>query len=286
MNIRLLNLLVLACFLATPSFAQETPATTPQPGMARVETFDDLVSILQGDKINHEANTEEEYAVIPIDKGGLKSAQVIRWAARDGVVHFIQVIPLKIPKENLAAFESAIVRMNHSFPVPGLGMNHENMTPYFRLTVPLQPRGHILENEVKEYFSFCVNQSIQFYPTLAAISKGEVPAENALTFHRERIQASLGPLGVWKREFGGSKWVLLINQKGEVTLRKDGEVAVDSLITVKDGQMTFDDLTGPLAVEEKGVYKFKVEGGTMTFTPAEDPSEGRKQVLSGGPWSR
>lgn len=286
MNIRLVNLLIPVCLLAAPAFGQETPAITPQPGMARVEDFAGLVKILQGDKINHEANVKEQYAVVPINKGGLKSAQVIRWAGKDGVVHFIQVIPLKIPAENLAAFESAMVRLNHSFPVPGLGMNHDNMTPYFRLTVPLQPRGHILENEVKEYFSFCVNQSIQFYPTLAAIAKGEVPAEKALDFHRKRIQASLGPMGAWQREFGGSQWVLSINQKGEVTLLKDGAVAVDSLITVKGDQMTFDDVTGPLAVEEKGAYKFKVEGKTMTFTPVEDPSEKRKQVLSSGPWSR
>ena len=114
------------------------------PLSREVTNFDELVQILERDKINHKANKEESYAIVPINKGGLQAAQVIRWAANDGVVHFIQVIPLKFEKEQIPAIESAMIRLNHSYPVPGLGMNHENNTPYFRLTVPLLPRKHLL----------------------------------------------------------------------------------------------------------------------------------------------
>lgn len=272
--------LIWFCF-ASVLAAQETPA-----GPAEVRSLEDLVAILEGDKINHDANLKEQYVVVPIEKDGLKAAQVIRWAANDGVVHFIQVIPLTFPKERIPAIESAMIRLNHSYPVPGLGLNHENNTPYFRLTVPLLPRKYLLENEVKEYFSYCVNQAINFSPTLSAIASGEVPPEKALEFQRSVIQRRLGPLGAWNRDFGGSVWILVINVNGEATLRRDGEVVVDTLVTVEGNKMTFNDVTGALAVETKGIYSFKVEGKTMSFTVVDDVAEGRKQVLGSGPWSR
>ncbi len=273
-------LCLVLCFTSSSSMGQDAPP------LKKVTSLDGLVEILKGEKIEHQANIPEQYVVIPVKRGGLNSAQVIRWAARDGFVHFIQVIPIQIPAENLSAVESAMVRINHSYPIPGLGLNHENNTTYFRFTVPILPRGYLLENEVKEYFSFSVNQAVQLLPTIAALSKGEVKAEDALEFHRSRIQQALGPLGAWRREFAGSKWVMKVNPKGEVTLEKDGKIMVDSMVSVKDDQMTFDDVTGQLAVDGKGVYKFKIEGKTMTLTVVEDPSEGRTQVLSSGPWSR
>ncbi len=274
-------LCLVICFASSPLMSQEAPPTPK-----KVTSLQELVEILKAEKIEHQANIPEQYVVIPVKRGGLNSAQVIRWAARDGFVHFIQVIPVQIPDENLTVVESAMVRINHSYPVPGLGMNHDNNTTYFRFTVPILPRGFLLESEVKEYFSFSVNQAVQLLPTIKALAEGEVAAEDALEFHRNRIQQALGPLGAWRREFGDSQWVMKVTPKGEVTLEKDGKIVVDSLVNVKDDQMTFDDVTGELAVEGKGTYKFKIEGKTMTFTVVEDASEGRKQVLSSGPWTR
>ncbi|MDB4802868.1 YbjN domain-containing protein [bacterium] len=268
-------------FLTSAVFAQDVTAP-PQ----EVRSFEDLVRILETENINHKANAEEKFVIVPINKGGLQAAQVIRWSMHDGVVHFIQVIPLKFKNDKLPAIESAMIRLNHGYPVPGLGMNHENNTPYFRLTVPLLPRQYLLENEVKEYFSFCVNQAINFTPTLLALSKGEIEAENVLDYQRAMIQEKLGPIGVWKKSFGGSEWIMQIQPNGETTLMRDGKIAVDSMVSVKEDKMMFDDVNGDLAVDGIGTYTFKVKGTTMTFIPVEDPGEGRKQVLSEGAWSR
>lgn len=252
----------------------------------QVQNLDDLIEILQTDMIQHEANLEEQYVVVPIQRGNLNAIQVVRWAARDGVIHFIQVIPLQVPDEHRSNVESGMLRLNHSYPIPGLGLNHETKTPYFRFSVPLQPRGYLLENEVKEYFNFCVNQSIQFAPTLAALSTGEVRAEEVLISHRQRIQAALGPLGSWKRQALGSDWTLNITAQGEVTLQRDGQVVVDSLAKISGTQITFDDVTGPLAADGVGIYEFQIESGKMTFKLVQDASEGRQQILSSGPWER
>lgn len=257
------------------------------PVNRQVASLEDLVAILDSDKIQHQANLEQQYLMVPINRNGLNSAQVIRWAAQDGVAHFIQVIPMQIPQEHQTAVMEAMVHLNHSFPIPGLGMNPENNTPYFRLSVPIQPRGFLLENEVKDYFNFCVNQAIQFTPTIVEVANGKLAPGAALEHHRQRLQAALGPIGSWKKQYADSEWVLVINPQGEVTLYRDGDVVVDSMVTVEEGnRMIFDDITGQLAVDGKGSYEFKVEGNTMTFTPIEDPGEGRKKVLSEGAWTR
>lgn len=267
--------------ISWPLYAQDPGAT-----QKRVESLEDFVEILKADKVNHQANIEDQYVVVPVNKNGLKAAQVIRWAAKDGVVHFIQVIPMKFSDDVIPAVESAMVRLNHSYPIPGLGMNHENNTPYFRLTVPLQPRNYLLDVEVKEYFSFCVNQAVNFVPTLAAVANKEIQPEQVLDYQRSVIQKMIGPLGSWKREFGGSQWSLAIKPNGETTLRRDGKVVVDTMMTLKGNEVTFKDVTGDLAVDEPGVYQFVVEGTTMTFTVVNDQADGRKQVLTSGPWMR
>lgn len=284
--LRAVLLFTVICLILETCFQSTVFGQAPASEDVQIKSIEELVTIFERDKINHEAKLDQLYVAVPIQRGGFKSVQVIRWVVNDGVVHFIQVIPIKIPAEQLPSMESALVRLNHSYPVPGLGLNHENLTPYFRLTVPLQPRGYLLESEIKEYFSFCVSQALQFTPTLAGIANGDVPAEGALAYHRERIQAAIGPLGIWKREFGGNLWQLSINQKGEATVRRDGEVVVDSMVTVQGDQITFDDITGPLAVDETGTYQFKIEGKSMSLSPLEETAAGRKEVLSGGPWTR
>lgn len=276
----------LLCLIVVSLFPQIIVAQDLEERPREVSSFAQLIEILNTDKINHQPNEAENYTIVPINKNGLQAAQVIRWAAHDGVVHFIQVIPIQIEAERLPAIESAMIRLNHSYPVPGLGMNHENNTPYFRLTVPLLPRGHLLENEVKEYFSFCVNQAVNFTPALLALSKGEVAAKDILQFQRTMIQRKLGPIGVWRRSFGGSDWVMQIKPNGETTLLRDGDIVVDTMAKFMGEQITFEDVTGDLAVDGIGVYTYKVQGTNITFTAVEDDAEGRKQVLSDGPWSR
>ena len=273
----------LVIFFAS-AISQESFAQIAQP--SEVTSFNELKAALTRIGINHQANDEQLFALVAVQNKEFKAAQVIRWAQPDGVVHFIQVIPVKVPEEQISNVEAAIVRLNHSYPIPGLGMNHQTQTLYFRMTVPLLPRGHILDTEIRDYFGYCVNQAIQLEPTMTALSEGKVTSENAMDYHRKQVQASLGPIGGWKKSALGSEWSLIIKPNGEVTLRKDGEVVVDSMVTIEGQNMTFDDVNGTLAADENGTYSFAIQDGQLTFTLVEDPSEGRQKILTGAPWTR
>ena len=263
----------------------QQPEQAPAQQSMEVTSFDDLVKLLSRDGINHQSNLEQKYVVTPTRKDPLNSVLVIRWAAPDGVVHFIQVMPVEIPEGRLPAIESAMIRMNHAYPVPGLGYNHEASTLYFRFTVPLLPRGKLTEQEVGEYFSYCVNQAASLLPTMEAVAKSEIDPADALAHFNARAQSQL-PAGTFKREFSGSTWTLTIAADGSVALARDDQPAVESKVTLQGNVLTFQDTGGPLAVEGAGTYTFTVDGATLTFQAQNDPGQGRAQVLTSGPWTR
>lgn len=272
-------LVFIFCCSMAPTFGQE-------PASPVVSSFEDLTASLSRLGINHQKNDEQQFVLMTVENENFKAAQVIRWAAPDGVVHFIQVIPLRAPEENLPAIESSILRLNHIYPVPGLGVNHETNALYFRMTVPLAPRGHLRENEVKDYISYCVRQAIQFTPTLTEVAQGRISPKDVLEYHRKKLDAALGPIGLWKKSFAGSEWTLLMKLNGEVTLRKDGEVMVDSMVKAEGDKFTFEDVNGAMAADEPGTYQISITDGKLSFQVVEDPSQGRQQLLTGEAWVR
>ncbi|TWT40135.1 hypothetical protein KOR42_49830 [Thalassoglobus neptunius] len=277
---RILSLIVLLLTVAT------SPVDAQQPEESQIKSLENLMQFFQRIGINSQADLEQGFIAIPVKKEAFDAVHVVRWATSDGVVHFIQVIPLKVAPERIGALESAIVRLNHSYPVPGLGFNHETGTLYFRMTVPFAPAGYLTEQETQEYFGYCINQAYQFVPTLTELVEGRVEPDNILQYHRQVLQNSLGPYGVWKKTAAGSEWVLTVKTNGETTLQRDGEVVVDSMAKVEGTTITFDDINGSLAANDPGVYEFTAKDGQLTFTKKSDTSTGREQILTGDAWAR
>lgn len=264
---------------------QGDPDSTNDP----LTSFAELCEFLDEQQIAYEKDGESQYVIIETQQGPIDSVMVIRWALSDGVVHFFQVMPLELPAERIPPVESAIIRLNHAYPVPGLGMNHEANALYFRFTVPILPRGFLSEIEVSEYFNYTVNQAAALFPTMQAVIQGTVPPAEALAFHNANAAGGpKGPYGTWTRELVGSVWKLTINQEdGAVQLTRDDTVVVNSTATVEENTITFQDQNGPLATNEPGQYQFTLNGdGTITFEAVNEPSKGRRQVLTGEPWSR
>ncbi|MEW4487963.1 YbjN domain-containing protein [Thalassoglobus sp. JC818] len=277
---RILSLIVLLLTVAA------SPLIAQQPESSQIKSLENLMQFFQRIGVNSQADLEQGFIAIPVKKEAFEAVHVVRWATSDGVVHFIQVIPLKVAPERIAALESAIVRLNHSYPVPGLGFNHETGTLYFRMTVPFAPAGYLTEQEAQEYFGYCINQAYQFVPTLTELIEGRVEPENVLQYHRQVLQDSLGPYGIWKKTAAGSEWTLILKANGETTLQRDGEVVVDSMAKVEGTTVTFDDINGALAADDSGVYDFTVQGGQLVFVKKSDTSTGREQILTGDAWTR
>ena len=265
------------------AFAQPAPEDA-----ALVQNFDALVELLNRDSVTHQTDVDEQYVVIPTEKGGMDSVFVISWAGEDGVVHFIHQMPIEMPKDKLNDVETAMVRLNHAMPVPGLGINHDSELLYFRMTIPIQPRGGMTPQEVRAFFSHTLSQSEEWRPVMSAVIKGEVSPESIVEYANSREEASSTPKfpgGTMKREFADSQWQIVFADDKTVNVIRGEAVVVESTFELKENKIRFSDTGGPMSVEGFGVYEWAVSGQQVTFKKLEDVSEGRAMLLTTGPWS-
>jgi len=279
--------LCLTIGLAVQAQDAPPPPAPPAEQETPVASFEQLKAFLTKQNVQFEADDESQNVAIPTQRGPIDSVMVIRWAASDGVVHFVQIMPFELPADRIPAVESAIVRMNHAYPVPGLGMNHDANAIYFRFTVPLLPRGSLSEDEISEFFSYTINQAAALHPTIEAVIKKTVAPEGALAFHNANAAKGSGPFGTWSRELAGSTWKLQLNQDGSVELSRDETVVVKSTAKIEGNSITYQDNGGALATKVPGAYTFTVnDDGTLSFEAVNDSSKSRRQVLTGEPWTR
>ena len=196
-----MSLLVLVAGLPVACFGQAENETN------LIGDFNGLLELLNQDSVTHQTNQQEQLVLIPTEKGGLDSVFVIRWAADSGVVHFIHQIPVKLPAERLSAVEIAMMRLNHAMPLPGLGINHDGPSMYFRMSIPFQPRGGLTREEIRGYFSHTLSQSELWRPVLTEVINGKAEPNEAVAFFnamQKRIGEKPFPGGVIRREFAGS----------------------------------------------------------------------------------
>lgn len=139
----------------------------------RIASYPELLELLAREGVLHQARTEEKSVTIPTEKGTLDGMLLMRWQDSDGVIQFIQSLPLEIAEDKLALVESAIARLNHALALPGFDLNHEYRLLTYRQVLPIYPRGYVHPTEIQAMFRVTVKTASDFLPTLARILRGE-----------------------------------------------------------------------------------------------------------------
>ena len=97
---------------------------------------------------------------------------------------------------------------------------------------------------------------------------------------------------VWCRDClpGGKVRGIVVNSGNSNTFTgRAGKEVVEGTYRVSKDEIEFTDEKGPFAGTgdaKTGTYKWKLEGGKLTFTKVKDESEGRSRVLTAGAWQR
>lgn len=146
-----------------------------------VRSYADLLDLLRRDGVPHEANLETSEVVIPTQRGPLDAVLLIRWQADAGVVQMIQPLTFEVPPERIPAMEVALCRLNPALVVAGFELAYERRRVGFRTTLPLQPRGGLLPDEIQTYFRITVKTAADFLPTLSRIASGIGKPQNVLS---------------------------------------------------------------------------------------------------------
>lgn len=152
----------------------------------QISSYQDLVNLLVKDGVQHEADAASKSARILTEQNGFSGVQLIRWQEEDGVLQFIQSMPIEVADDKLAAIESAVARLNHALAWPGLDVNHEYHMVAYRVVLPLLPRGLVLPQEIRACFRLAVKTAADLTPTLLRVITGvTAPADVLADAQRE-----------------------------------------------------------------------------------------------------
>ena len=84
-------------------------------------------------------------------------------------------------------------------------------------------------------------------------------------------------------------WSIKFEDKGKLTVLRGGKVVVEGTYKATDTEVTLTDEKGPFAAKDEasksGKYKWKLEGGKLTFTLVDDKSTGRELLLTMNEWA-
>jgi hypothetical protein len=156
----------------------------------RIASYSELLELLAREGVLHQARTEEKSVTIPTEKGSLDGMLLMRWQDSDGIIQFIQSMPLEIPADKVALVESAIARLNHALALPGFDLNHEYRLLTYRQVLPIYPRGYVHPAEIQAMFRVTVKTASDFLPTLARVLRGEGTLANIVADAQRDAEAA------------------------------------------------------------------------------------------------
>jgi hypothetical protein len=100
-------------------------------------------------------------------------------------------------------------------------------------------------------------------------------------------QAADFPAGTFTRKIENDTWSFSYKD-GKVTVKRNGELAVEATCKATKDEIEVKDVSGPFAIQNDkgGKYKWKLDGNKITFEKLSDEAQGRAAALTGGAWTK
>ena len=171
------KLIVWSCIILAVNLSTIV-AQEPEKEPKLLTSYQDVLEVLTGDSVLHQPNNKNQSIRIPTKRKDLDAVMIIRWQTNEGVISFVQSMPMELPEERVKSLETVMMRLNHMLAIPGFSINHENRLPYYRLVIPLNPRGGIQTNEFHLYLQLTLKHATTFFGPLKQVAEeGADPVE-------------------------------------------------------------------------------------------------------------
>jgi hypothetical protein len=148
-----------------------------------VRDFSELVKALRDGGVELREDPNRKAMDILTGVADLPAPLHVRWEAVFPFVQIIQPILDGVPAERVGDLEAAVARLNNLSMVPGLGIDHQTSTVYFRLTTPVLVDGVRLDL-FQALSHGAVTNALQFRPSLNKVLQG-AKGEDVLALLKE-----------------------------------------------------------------------------------------------------
>jgi hypothetical protein len=281
----LLLAVAVSCLCWPPA---ENRSLAAQAGKTPITTFAELTAFLTAESVPHVADADKQFVRIPSKVGEPPVPALIRWNASDGLVHFVQPVPIKVPRHRLTHIETAVTRLNYGLELPGFGFDYGRGLVYYQLSIPIKVRGNIIGTEVRGYFSYVVRQAREFTEALDAVANQSLEGRQINSYYQQ-IRIGRALLGQFQMKLDNEQWLLSFESDATMTLARQGTVVVESTYELTGKRLRITDRNGSLACaagERVGVYDVAVTDQRLTFVKVQDDCSGRSKNLTVGKWLR
>ena len=184
-----------------------------------------------------------------------------------------------------AAVNEAVIRLNHASPVPGLGINLDAGSLYYRMSPTTAPEGGIRPAKIRTVFRHTLNQAAALHRIMQSVIDGRTAPEDVVGhYNRAGADSTSIPPGKYTVNLEGQDWALTFDEDGTVHLFRGEEKVVESSSMTEESRVTFIDRSGGFKVSEPGIYQWRYEDGNLEFRLVNDSSKGRETILTSAAW--
>jgi len=253
-----------------------------------ITSFAELTAFLASQSVPHVADSEKQVLRIPSKVGEPPISALVRWNATAGLVHFVQPVPVKVPRHRLTQMETALTRLNYGLEFPGFGFDYGRGLIYYQMTVPIKSRGGLSGTEVQGYFSYVVRQAREFTEVLDAVANQSLEGSQ-INLHYQQARIGQAMLGQFQMKLDNNPWVLSIKADGSMTLAQQGTVVVGSTYELTGKRLRITDRSGTMACPlgmRVGTYDLAVTQQQLTFVKVQDDCSARSKILTVAKWMR
>jgi hypothetical protein len=140
--------------------------------MANVHSFEQLAAFLSQNQIPHTVDVAHTLIEVPARAAPLPGNLVMKFHRHMPFINIIQFMVNDVPPARVHDLETAIIRLNCLYEVPGFGLDHDTRRLYYRLAVPIFPPDGINPLVLNELGKGVVKAAREFYDAFQAVLAG------------------------------------------------------------------------------------------------------------------
>jgi hypothetical protein len=133
-----------------------------------VNSFEKLMAQLKQENIPFKPLHIQKILSIPSRVGEQTTILHIRWQTEPGIVHFVQPLPLTVPRSALGALAIFLHDINHKLAVPGFTLDVRTGRIAFRTQAFLDAGGSIAAGMIGALIATCTHTAARYLPALHA----------------------------------------------------------------------------------------------------------------------